>query len=85
MELCASSARDVFDYEEVPLKEEEIALITYETLKGLEFMHQNNYIHRDIKAANILVTQEGEVKLSKFYYFFFEALSLSLTLSLNSF
>ena len=29
-------------------------------------MHQNNFIHRDIKGGNILITEEGEVKLVDF-------------------
>jgi serine/threonine protein kinase len=32
-------------------------------LAGLEYLHQNKIIHRDIKGANILITQEGTCKL----------------------
>ena len=34
-------------------------------------MHNSNLIHRDIKAANILVNDSGEIKLG-FYFFFLE-------------
>ena len=33
MEICDCSARDIFEYSEEPLLEEEIALIAYESLK----------------------------------------------------
>jgi len=66
MELCSCCARDIFEYTEDPLLESEIALIMYESLKGLEYMHQNNYIHRDIKAANILIGEDATVKLIDF-------------------
>jgi len=66
MELCDSSARDIFEFEEDPLYEEEIAQIMYGSLLGLAYMHECNIIHRDIKAANILVTEDGQVKLVDF-------------------
>ncbi len=32
-------------------------------LEGLNYMHSNGYIHRDIKLENILISKEGRVKL----------------------
>lgn len=35
-------------------------------LKGVDFLHSNRVIHRDLKPQNILVTKEGKVKLADF-------------------
>ncbi|KAM3672034.1 serine/threonine-protein kinase PAK 1-like [Ammospiza maritima maritima] len=48
------------------LSEDEMAAISRECLQGLDFLHSNDVIHRDVKSDNILLRTDGSVKLADF-------------------
>uniref|UniRef100_A0A8B9L5U9 non-specific serine/threonine protein kinase n=1 Tax=Astyanax mexicanus TaxID=7994 RepID=A0A8B9L5U9_ASTMX len=51
---------------ERPLTEPQIRVVCRQTLEALLYLHEIKVIHRDLKAGNILLTLDGEVKLADF-------------------
>ncbi|CAD8208571.1 unnamed protein product [Paramecium octaurelia] len=70
MEYCAGgSVIDLvkaMSFNGSSLPEELIATILYQTLKGIDYMHNHKKIHRDIKCGNILIDHVGNIKLADF-------------------
>ncbi|NXQ55976.1 PAK3 kinase, partial [Anthoscopus minutus] len=48
------------------MSEGEIAVVSKECLQGLDFLHSNHVIHRDVKSCNILLRTDGSVKLGQY-------------------
>ncbi|OCT65001.1 hypothetical protein XELAEV_18041242mg [Xenopus laevis] len=66
MEYCGGGSLQDIYHVTGPLAECQIAYMCRETLQGLAYLHSRAKMHRDIKGANILLTDNGDVKLADF-------------------
>ncbi|XP_059385626.1 mitogen-activated protein kinase kinase kinase kinase 3-like isoform X4 [Carassius carassius] len=66
MEYCGGGSLQDIYHVTGPLTESQIAYVTRETLQGLFYLHSKGKMHRDIKGANILLTDNGYIKLADF-------------------
>ncbi|XP_068106631.1 mitogen-activated protein kinase kinase kinase kinase 1 isoform X2 [Hyperolius riggenbachi] len=66
MEFCGGgSLQDIYQVTGA-LSELQVAYVCRETLQGLAYLHNQGKMHRDIKGANILLNDDGDVKLADF-------------------
>ncbi|XP_060599497.1 serine/threonine-protein kinase 10-like isoform X2 [Ruditapes philippinarum] len=67
IEFCGGGAVDSIMVDlEKPLNENQIRYVCHEMCIALAFVHRQHVIHRDLKAGNVLLTLDGEVKLADF-------------------
>lgn len=77
MEYCGGGSLQDIYHATGPLPENIIAFVCREVLRGLNYLHSVQIIHRDVKAANILFCDNAEVKLADF------GVSAQITQTLN--
>lgn len=64
IEFCEGGAIDSIMVDlEKPLTEPQIRYVCHGICKGLAYLHKNKVIHRDLKAGNVLLTMDADVKL----------------------
>lgn len=67
--LMEKATCDLYEYASNPSKYPDIKLsnkeISFQIIKGVQYLHSHNFIHRDLKPQNILVTKDG-IKLTDF-------------------
>ncbi|KAM3182817.1 hypothetical protein ACTXT7_011580, partial [Hymenolepis weldensis] len=67
LEYCSGGAvDDIMKNLDKPLTEPQIKFISREVISGLAFLHQHLIIHRDLKAGNILITSNYDIRLADF-------------------
>ncbi|XP_055968284.1 serine/threonine-protein kinase 10 [Sorex fumeus] len=67
IEFCAGGAVDAIMLElDRGLTEPQIQVVCRQMLEALAFLHSKRVIHRDLKAGNVLMTLEGDIRLADF-------------------
>lgn len=67
LEYCdGGSLRQLYKRLGHGLPEKQVIYYARQILIGLEYLHKQGVVHRDVKAANVLLTESGEVKLADF-------------------
>ena len=67
LEYCeGGSLRQLYKKLKKGLPEYQIINYVRQILEGLNYLHEQGVVHRDVKAANVLLTDKGDVKLADF-------------------
>lgn len=67
LEYCSGgSLRQLYKKTNTGIPESEIIKYVELILHGLNYLHEQGVVHRDVKAANVLITKDGDIKLADF-------------------
>ncbi|XP_005092368.1 cyclin-dependent kinase 10 [Aplysia californica] len=66
MEYCEQDLASLLDNMAAPFSEPQVKCIMLQVCSGLQYLHENFIIHRDLKVSNLLMTDKGCVKIADF-------------------
>ena len=66
MQYCEQDLASLIDNMKVPFTESQVKCIMIQLLDGVEYLHDNYIIHRDLKVPNLLLTDKGCLKIADF-------------------
>ncbi|KAK4814436.1 hypothetical protein QYF61_018534 [Mycteria americana] len=65
MGYCEQDLASLLENMQTPFSEAQVKCIILQVLKGLQYLHENYIIHRDLKVSNLLMTDKGCVKIGE--------------------
>jgi len=66
MEYCEQDLASLLDNMSSPFSESEVKCIMQQVFRGLQHLHSHYIIHRDLKVSNLLLTDQGVIKIGDF-------------------
>ncbi|XP_070941243.1 cyclin-dependent kinase 10 isoform X5 [Macaca nemestrina] len=66
MGYCEQDLASLLENMPTPFSEAQVKCIVLQVLRGLQYLHRNFIIHRDLKVSNLLMTDKGCVKTADF-------------------
>ncbi|WCJ44301.1 ACT-like protein tyrosine kinase family protein [Euphorbia peplus] len=64
--MCGGSMFDFLHKQKQTFNLQSLLRVAIDVSKGMNYLHENNIIHRDLKAANLLIDENGVVKVADF-------------------
>ena len=66
MNYCEQDLASLLDNMQKPFSESQVKCIMLQVFRGLQYLHDNFIVHRDLKVSNLLLTDKGCVKIADF-------------------
>jgi len=66
MAYCEQDLASLLDNMQKPFSESQVKCIMLQVFKGLQYLHENFIVHRDLKVSNLLLTDKGCLKIADF-------------------
>lgn len=66
MSYCEQDLASLLENMQTPFTEAQVKCISLQLLRGIDYLHLNFILHRDLKVSNLLMTDKGCVKIADF-------------------